>query len=319
MNFIYSLDYFLLTKATNKLIKTINKNDEYEVLKFSLIEDDFNQIWDSINTFSLFENKKIVLVRDCWFVNEEKVTLHKSFNLEKLEAMLKNANPETILIFTLNSDKFSKKLKIAKTINQLMQVEKLELMSEQTIIKYITTFFAKANVNLDRKLATYIYQNLPNDMQVINNELNKLVNLSQPLTCEVIKNNLTRYLENDIFEISNCFIKNDIDGFLKLYKQYLLLNDDLFGLIGLIGANVSFIRDVKILRMTRKSSSEIATILNAHPYRIKLAISNNSSKISQLNDKIEVLYKIHKSILNGKFEVSVLPEYEFVKNMRQEV
>ncbi|WP_027063221.1 DNA polymerase III subunit delta [Mesoplasma seiffertii] len=319
MNFLYSLDYFLLTKATNKLIKAVNQNNDYEILKFSLIEDDFNQIWDNINTFSLFETKKIIVIKDCWFVNEEKVALHKSFNLEKFETMLKNANPETILIFTLNSDKFSKKLKIAKLVNQLMKVEKLELMSDETIIKYIKTFFAKANVNLDQNLATYICQALPNDMQVINNELNKLVNISQPLTVEIIKNTLTRYLENDIFEISNCFIKNDINNFLKLYKQYLLLNDDLFGLIGLIAANVSFIRDVKILKSAHKTNEEVATILNAHPYRVKLAISNNSSNIGQLNDKIEMLYKIHKSILNGKFEVTILPEYEFVKNMKQEV
>lgn len=319
MNFIYSADYFLLTKAANKLIKAFNKNDDYEVLKFSLIEDDFNQVWDTINTFSLFQSKKIIVIKDCWFVNEDKVALHKSFNLEKLDAMLNNSNPETILIFTLNSNKFSKKLKIAKLVNEKMKVEKLELMSDETITKYIMTFFTKANIPLDARLATYIKQSLPNDMQVINNELNKLVNLTEPLSEEVIKNTLTRYLENDIFEISNCFIKNDINNFLKLYKQYLLLNDDLFGLIGLIASNVSFIRDVKILKTMHKSSDEIAAILNTHPYRIKLAILNKTNNINQLNDKIELLYKIHKNILNGKFEVSILPEYEFVKNMKQEV
>jgi DNA polymerase-3 subunit delta len=136
---------------------------------------------------------------------------------------------------------------------------------------------------------------------------------------ETIKANLTRYLENDIFEISNSFIRNDINEFLKLYKQYLLLNDDLFSLIALMASNVSFIRDVKVLKSMKKTADEIAAILAAHPYRIKLAISNKISDISKLNDKIEMLYKIHKSILNGKFEVSILPEYEFVKNMKQEV
>jgi DNA polymerase-3 subunit delta len=136
---------------------------------------------------------------------------------------------------------------------------------------------------------------------------------------ETIKANLTRYLENDIFEISNSFIRNDINEFLKLYKQYLLLNDDLFSLIALMASNVSFIRDVKVLKSMKKTADEIAAILAAHPYRIKLAISNKIKDISKLNDKIEMLYKIHKSILNGKFEVSILPEYEFVKNMKQEV
>ncbi|WP_026389788.1 DNA polymerase III subunit delta [[Acholeplasma] multilocale] len=317
MHFIYSEDYFLLSKATNKLVKFLNKDQQAEIHNFSLIEDSFNEIVETITTISIFAENKIVILKDAWFVNEDKVNLNKDFSLEKLEFILKNPNPNVEIIFTLNSGKFSKKLKIAKRINELAKVEHIAPMTEDTIKKYIKTFMVeKEGKEISDKLINFIFMNLPHDMLIINNELNKLSKIDQPLTENIIKDTLTKYLEADIFELSNAFIKNDIEKFLKLYRDYLLLNDDIFGLINLILANISFTRDVLVMRGQGKSQATIAELLKAHPYRVKLACEINNIKIKQLNDKIKLLYKIQKGIISDQIDKEVITEYEFVKIMR---
>ncbi|WP_051636030.1 DNA polymerase III subunit delta [Mesoplasma photuris] len=317
MRFIYSVDSFLLKKAVGKLIKQINFNDQYEVIELSLIDDDFNMIIETVNSMSLFNEPKIVVIKDAYFVNEQKITLHKNFSESKLnEYILKNKSNNEV-IFTLNSDKFSKKLKLAKYIQEVCEVQNIPPLDEPQIIKYIETLFKRENKIIDQSIIKVVMNNLPLDLQIITNEVIKLSAISNELTEQVVLDNITKYVENDIFAISDAFIKNDIDRFLKLYKDFILLNDEQIGLLNLMNANISFMRDVKILYQQGKTMAVIAEKLSANPYRVKLAINANDIKIRQLNDKIKLLYKIQTEIMNGKMDQKVMPEYQFIRNMRE--
>ncbi|AME13178.1 hypothetical protein MmmBen181_1059 [Mycoplasma mycoides subsp. mycoides] len=227
--------------------------------------------------------------------------------------MLKNFNPNNIIIFVLNSNKFSKKLKIAKYIESSFNVKYLSLWDEKQTIKYIIDYLKSKNKIIDINLASQIYNLLPNDLQIITNEINKLANLKSELNIDIIKTNLNKYHNEDIFKLVDAFINNNIDKFIKLYHDYILLNDDIIGLISLIDTNLSFYRDVVILKKQFKSEEQISTILKSHIYRVKLAV-NNSYDINTLNDKIKIVYKIYKGIINWNINKKTLVEYMLIKN-----
>lgn len=315
MYFFYSEDIFLLNNQIKKTIKELQQKDQYDVLSFSLIEDDFNTIYDNVTNLNFFSSKSIIVISDAYFVTEIKTNFNKNYSLNKLEIMLKNFNPNNVIIFTLNSNKFSKKLKIAKYIKSNFNVKYLSLWDEKQTIKYIIDYLKSKNKIIDINLANQIYNLLPNDLQIITNETNKLANLKSELNRDIIKTNLNKYHNEDIFKLVDAFINNNIDKFIKLYHDYILLNDDIIGLISLLDTNLSFYRDVVILKNQFKSEEQISTILKSHIYRIKLAI-NNSYDINTLNDKIKIVYKIYKGIINWNINKKTLVEYMLIKNMK---
>ncbi|WP_434342538.1 DNA polymerase III subunit delta [Mycoplasma capricolum] len=315
MYFFYSEDIFLLNNQIKKTIKELQQKDQYDVLSFSLIEDDFNTIYDNVTNLNFFSSKSIIVISDAYFVTEIKTNFNKNYSLNKLEIMLKNFNSNNVIIFGLNSNKFSKKLKIAKCIESNFNVKYLSLWDEKQTIKYIIDYLKSKNKIIDINLANQIYNLLPNDLQIITNEINKLANLKSELNIDIIKTNLNKYHNEDIFKLVDAFINNNIDKFIKLYHDYILLNNDIIGLISLIDTNLSFYRDVVILKKQFKSEEQISTILKSHIYRVKLAI-NNSYDINALNDKIKIVYKIYKGIINWNINKKTLVEYMLIKNMK---
>nr|WP_238543704.1 DNA polymerase III subunit delta [Mycoplasma yeatsii] len=314
MYFVYSEDFFLMNQKIDEIIKKNQNKDNCEIKTFSLTEDDFNDIYDNVTNFSFFSDQTIIVISEAYFVNESKTSFNKNFSLTKLTEMIKNKNPNNIVIFSMNSNKFSKKLKIAKFIEQNCNVIYLKPYDQKQTIDYIIKYLNSKNKKIDNKLANEIYNYLPNDLQTITNELNKLASLSSELDLDIIKNVFAKYHQDDVFMLVDAFISNDISKFIKLYKDYVSINDDIIALISLLETNLTFYRDVLILKQQFLSQQEISSMLNSHPYRVKLAM-NNKYNIKQLNDKIKIVYKIFKGIISSEMDKNIIVEYELIKNM----
>lgn len=316
MYFIYSEDHFLLTKTINKLVKGLLAEKEYEIENYSLIYNDIADIYTSLTTFSLFGESKILIINDAWFATEEKIGLHKSYTEEALYKILESKT-DNVVIFTLNNDKLSKRLKIVKYLEQNLEVTNVKPINEDEVVNYIKAFFFKNNKSVTDQDAKLIYDLIPNDMQALTNELTKLSHIEKEIiTTSDVKDNLTKYIENDIFELSNVFVNNKTNVFLKLYKNYLLLNDDISKLIALLSSTVVFFRDVNVMRQEGLKSDEIVQKTKAHPYRVKVALSNRLN-IKELNDKIKLLYNIQQGVLNSTMDKENIVEYRFIKNMEE--
>ncbi|ASZ09133.1 DNA polymerase III subunit delta [Mesoplasma chauliocola] len=316
MYFIYSEDYFLLTKTINKLVKGFISEKQYEVENYSLIYNDISDIYTSLTTYSLFDESKILIISDAWFATEEKISLHRNYTEEALYKILQSKT-DNIVIFTLNNDKLSKRLKIVKYLEENLEITQVKPMQEIEIINYIKAFFQKNNKSISDQDARFISESIPKDMQTLTNEINKLSHLEKEIiSFEDITVNLTKYIENDIFELANLFVNNKTKDFLTLYKDYLLLNDDISKLIALLSSTVVFFRDVNILKKQGLKSDQIVSITKAHPYRVKIALGNKL-KINQLNDKIKLLYNIQQGLLNSTMDKENIVEYKFIKNMEE--
>lgn len=315
MHFIYSEDHFLLTKTINKLIKQINKEQNYEIEKFSLVHNSLSDIYNSLFTYSMFGENKIIIVEDAWCFTEEKVALNKTYDESTIYKIIDNTT-DNVVIFSLNNEKISKRIKLAKYIEEKAKVLHIKKMSESQVVEYIETFLMKKEKNIDAAAAYYFYTKVSNSMQSLTNELEKISNLSEnEITKVTIDENVSKYIENDVFDLSESFIKNESSKFLVLYKDYLLMNDDLIGLIALINTNITFFRDVQILKQERKTIDEITSILKAHPYRIRLAL-NNKLNITKLNSKIKLIYSIQKGLLDQTIDKENIAEYLFLKDMQ---
>ncbi|QBQ07718.1 DNA polymerase III subunit delta [Spiroplasma gladiatoris] len=318
MFFIYSEDLYLINKQIEKLISKINTNNDYEIYKYSLIDNSLNGIFNQINTYSLFFNKKIIIINDCWFVNETKVSLNKDYNKDIIEKIIANNNPDVEIIFTLNSDKFSKKLKITKTIESQMKVLKLEKPDYNKKIEYLTKKLNNANITFDNIALNYFIDNVDDNMYLITSEIDKLILLNKHISIDLVKNSITKSLQYNIFELAESFIKLDLNSFLKNWSNYIELNSNIIGFLSLLTSQFCVLRDSIILKNQNKDINNIASILGQNPYRIKKLMSENRINIKKINDTIKMLYILEKNFKNGQVDNKIIPELEFIKMFKRE-
>ncbi|ALD66449.1 DNA polymerase III subunit delta [Spiroplasma cantharicola] len=313
MFFVYSNDNYLIKKQIDKLSQKANTDGEYEIFEYSLIDDSILKIIEEINTYSIFSTKKIIIINDCWFVNESKVKLHKDYDVKYVEQILNKNNSEVEVIMTLNSDKFSKKLKIAKLTDEKCKMLKLDepnLVQKKAIV---TKKLENAKIEFDSDSIEIFLDKLPNDMQVFTNEINKIIALRKKVTKKLIDEITSKYNNFDSFEIANCFISNDIKTFLKQWSSYMEMNNDIFSFLALLASNLVTLRNIILLKEEKMSNSEIASTLGANPYRISKLLEQNKLNIKQINDKIKLLYLLEKNIKGGIFDNKIIPEIELLK------
>lgn len=89
------------TIIENELNNLLNKNNEIDIIKYSLDNTTIEEIIEDASTISMFANKKIIVLDNCSFFSANK-TIN---NQELLENYLNNYNPNTYIIFIANTEK----------------------------------------------------------------------------------------------------------------------------------------------------------------------------------------------------------------------
>ncbi|ATZ17323.1 DNA polymerase III subunit delta [Williamsoniiplasma luminosum] len=317
MYFIYSDDNFLLKKQTQKIIKTITV-ENVEIESYSFVENSMEEIINALRSYSFFTEQKIIILEDAWFTTDAKKPLHKTFLAKTfLEVLAQGFNENNILIFTVESNKISNKSAITNWLTKNANVEYVAKLNEQQIKNYINQSFVRKNKTIENQAIDFLVELLPNEMQIINSEITKLLKLSTTnLTLEDAQKNTTNYYEHDIFQLVNDFLSSNINNFIVQYQNYKLFNADNIGLFALMGNNLSILRDALILDQKGYSNAEIAGKLEINPYRLKMLLMIKKNSINQLNDKIKMLYNLIKRIVTGQADTLIIPEYELIKIMR---
>lgn len=314
MIFIYSTDSFLIKKQLNKTINSINGDNEFEIFAFSLIEDPLSVIYAEIATYSLFSKKKIIIINDCWFVTENKIKLHKDFDIKSLERILENYNHDDIkIIMTLNYDKLSKRLKITKQIEKKAKFLKLNPLSLEEKKEFLTKKITKAAITYEEDALNLFLEYVNDDMLVFINEINKLIILNKHITKEMIKENIFKYYQFNIFDILNTFIKKDLNEFMKNWSPYFEVNNNIFAFISMLSNQFIILRNSLLLYNRGENYNQIASSLNQNPYRISKLLSQNLLDITEINDKIKMLYTLEKNIKDGFIDNKIIPELELIK------
>ena len=109
-------------------------------------------------------------------------------------------------------------------------------------------------------------------------------------------------------------IKKDKKKSIELYQNFLNRNYEPIYIISLLGSQFHFLYQVKRLYNQNKSNDEIASILSAHPYRVKLTIQNSYIYTEEiLLKKIYELANMDKNIKLGNIDKNLALEMFLVE------
>lgn len=301
---IYGVDKYLIDKEIDKIIKK-NKIDNNSIIKYSLNEDNIDNILEDANTFNLFSDTKLIIVNDAnIFTSSNDILTDKIINY------LNNYNDKSYLVFTLLSDKIDNRKKITKVMSDKGNV--IDLNKKEVDTNYIISYLKENGYQINMSDARMILNKVGNNLFSINNELDKLMLFK--LEDKVIDKNsidllINENIDSSLFALVDSITNKDKDKMLKLYHECLLESDPIM-IINMLANKYILLYQVKRLISDGYSDDKIAKELEVHPYPVKLARNMcYSYSVKEILDIILKLANLDKDIKLGNVNGEVGLEF----------
>lgn len=303
-----SLEQFLIKEKINKILKEYNI-DNINVNEYDLENDNLKEIIDDCSTYSLFSDKKAIVVKNSYIYTSKK---SNEEDLKMLEDYLNNYNPDTILIFVVN-DKLDERKKVTKLINKIGKVEVLDTKDlTTTVINLFKPY------NIDKPLVKQFIDRVGNNLSLISNEIDKIKTYKDKdinITYDDIINLTKENIEANIFLLIDSIISKDKEKSLIIYNKLIDLNEEPISIIITLANKIRSLYQTKELYKKGYKESDIANILGVKPgylYYLKDSLSKYDSY--KLKDLLNQLADLDYGIKSGNISKKQALELFIIEN-----
>lgn len=291
---VFGEQEFLVNRTIKKIEKKYN-----EIEYFDFKEDDLNSIIKSISSYSLFEQKKLIEIKNFDLLLKSDEELEKNKKSSEFISYLFNSSDNDIILIVLNK-KISHN-KIYKKIYENGEIYENLQLSDDDWRKYIKQRFNKENIEIAEDAIEELIVRVEKDLTKFENEFNKLINYSNKINLNDIKILVSEPLEENSFLVLNYLINDNKIMALKKYNNLLKQNYETVVLISSIVTQLVFYQQVYYLNnFEKKSNLEIAKILKSNDKRVYVTLKNlKKIGIDRIHNSCNLLYEIDSKIKSG--------------------
>ncbi len=309
---IFGEEEYLKNIYEKKLISNII-DENFKMMNFDIFEGknvNISKIIDACDTMSFMSDYRVVILKNTGLIYDA-----KKDDTNKLENYLHILPKTTILIFI--EEKIDKKLKIFKTISNIGTFHKIDVLSENELVNWILSIFKDNNKNISTKEALYIIRNIGFNMEILLNEINKLISFKSSgtkITINDIDNICTKSIESKIFDLINFISNKDMANAIKIYKNLIINKTSPFVILNMISRQFRIILQTKYLYNKNYSINNIASELELRDFIVKEAIKQSKNfSIKILLQAINECLEIDNNIKTGKIIDEIAIELLIIK------
>ncbi|MEG0026377.1 MAG: DNA polymerase III subunit delta [Bacilli bacterium] len=265
---LYGKETYLIESFIKDIIAKHNI-DAINIIKYNLDSEKdsekISDVLDDCQTLSLFNDQKIIIANNLLanLTKEEELSLNQYIN---------NSNKNTILIIT--EIKLDERKKIVKTLKSKTICKEFNKTNVPLFVKE-----KFENKNISNEVIDFFITRVGNDLNLLANEILKIKTYKgdeTTITSEDIIALTTKNITLDIFKLIDYIITKNKSEAICLYNELLKNGGEPIAMIVMLANQFRIIYQAKILIKKGYSLSDIAHIINIHPYRIKLALQNSS-------------------------------------------
>lgn len=299
MNYLISAESY---RIIDDEIKKIVKDSNY--ILFNANRCTIKEIIEEASYFSLDDSKKWIVVSNADFFGTGKIS--ESDN-EFLSKYLENSNETTNIIFTtLNGIDLRKK--IVKSIKNKGSIINIPKMDKRNINSTLTSYLKNYDYSIDYKTLNYIMDNSYNNLDIMFNELDKIM-IYYGFPCTIKYNDVLNIVgeekTSNNFAFVNAVIEKNLKLSLKILKSLKIYKVEPTVLVSLLAREYRLMYYVKNL-YNKMSMSDIMSYLSLADWQIN-KFYTNSSKFSnkELLGNLVKLCDIDLNIKKGVYDKDI--------------
>lgn len=299
MNYLISAESY---RIIDEEIKKIVKDSNY--ILFNANRCTVKEIIEEASYFSLDNSKKWIVVSNADFFGAGKIS--ESDN-ELLSKYLEIVNETTNIIFTtLNGIDLRKK--IVKSIKNKGVIVNISKMDKRNINSTLTSYLKNYDYSIDYKTLNYIMDNSYNNLDIMFNELDKIM-IYYGFPCTIKYNDVLNIVgeekTNNNFAFVNAVIEKNLKLSLKILKSLKIYKVEPTVLVVLLAREYRLMYYVKNL-YNKMGMGDIMSYLSLADWQIN-KLYTNSSKYSnkELLDNLVKLCTIDLNIKKGIYDKDI--------------
>ena len=299
---LYGTENYLIKKEIDKILNA-NSIEKINVSEYNLEIDNFKDIIEDANTISLFADKKAIIVNNSYLFTGK--SIKNENDPELFLDYFKNVNPDSIIIFIVDSEKLDERKKIVKEIKKIGTVKDFNQKNDLTDI--LKNMFEGYNISIQD--IRFMIDRCGNNLDILSQEVKKIKiykDEDKNITKEDIINLTSKNIDIDIFGFVDTIVNKNKNKALEIYKEMLINGEEPIKILVILANQFRIIYQAKELYKQGYSGNDIATMIGIHPYRIKLALKKAINYNSDtLLDYLEKLADLDYDIKIGNIESSL--------------
>ncbi len=300
----YGLEYYLIKKEiqsilVNEKIDLINQNT------YDLENSNLKEIIEDASTISLFSDKKAIIVENSYIFTGTTNKKLPEQNIDILNTYLRNINENTLLFFIVNKESIDKRKKIINEIKKRGIVKEFAPLTDQKA--YVTTMLKPYQIQISD--ANFLINRVGNNLSILEQEIEKLKTYKSndlQITRQDIIDVTCKTVDIDIFSLIDNIVTKNKEKALESYTEMIKLGEEPIKIIIMLANQFRMMYQSKQLSRKGYSEKDIASSLEVHPYRIKLALEKSHNfKEDTLLEYLKQLATLDYQIKSGRIDKNI--------------
>lgn len=286
-------DQYIKDNEENKIRNKFLSPGEF-ALNYSVYSpDDMENIMSSLETLPFLSDKRVIHIRDFHLMQEEQI--------ESLVSYFEKGEYLNVLI--MSADASFRKTRAFKKISAFVNVIKADVPDEDTLRTWITGFFKRENVAIDRDAVNLLIELKGTDTALIKMELEKLLQFSngEAITPDHVIDIVGRSVRETVFALVDAINDGSVDETFKILNDLYAQKKQSPEILGYLGWYIRIIQRIKFLQLEGSNESRIASDLGYSVYYVRrLAGQAKRYSYKKVKSWITGLYNADLSIKTGK-------------------
>lgn len=307
---------FLIVGEDNKLIQfnllnILNKieYDENNKIIYDMDNDSFMDVMEEASMVSLFSPIKVIIVDNFVIDNINDI------ELEYLEKFINSKNKDVyIILISKKIDARKKNFKLFKDNFSIMEVDNFD---NNDIYNYIANRVSDRGFKIDNMSVEYFLSKVGNDINNINNELEKLF-IYKEEEKKIDRGDIDLLIFNNIdnvmYEFTNAILDNDYDKIKLMYDKFMLDNISFDYLVSAVGNSFRTSLIIKLLSNKNMNNADIGKAIGKKEYFVKKSLDRlYRYTVEDLSKYIMELANIDRNFKSGRDNINRFELFLFCK------
>lgn len=262
---------YLTRQFCSKLAAAIAGDDEMNVNTFREKDPDIHEIISLADTLPFFAEFRLIVIEDSGFFKKD---------CSELADYLPGMPETTHIIF--REDQVDKRGKLFKTVNSIGYYAEMNKQTPEDLQRWILTLLNQDNVKITRGAMNYLLDTVGTDMNVISNELDKLIsymNGRDVITVDDIDAICSRQITGHIFDMIEAMAVRNQKKAFRLYYDLLEMREPPMRILFLISKQYMQLYTIKELQAQGLQGKELASAAGLSSYAAKMT-AQRASRLS---------------------------------------
>lgn len=317
----YGPDENLIKEAISLITeKVVDKSfEDLNLVRFDGMKVQGEEVVNACETLPFMSEKKLVLIYRAEFLGDKEDRENKK-RFEDIYKYMDNLPSHCILVmyYVLGDDREKAGPNIKK-LEKKCSVIKADKLKGDKLYKKVGAMFEERGKSVDKVLLKFFCDNVENNMNIISNEIDKLLSFTEGR--EITKRDMVLLLpqmnDDDIFDLVDFLSQKKPEKALDILNELIFRGESVTSILFMIERQFKLLYNIKLGMDEGKNKDILAKELRLHPY-ICEKMMNQSRKFSmnQIKSCMKLCLNTEKSLKSSQGDKKIEMEMLIIGTVR---